>query len=61
MFKRVLLVFVVLAFVMSGILFYLRQGEVGGVLFLLGCVGAGFLLPPTGIDIGGGGGASDSS
>jgi hypothetical protein len=50
-----------LAFVASGVLLFLRHNEAGGILFLLACVGAGFLLPPTGIDTGGGGGASDSS
>jgi len=59
MFRRIVLVLVVAAFVMAGIFFYLGKNTAGATSFLLGCIAAGFILPP-GMDTGVSGGAFDS-
>jgi hypothetical protein len=57
MLRIIMIVLVVAAVVTGGILMFSGKGQIGAVLFFLGCIGAGFLLPPSGHDSTGG--ASD--
>ena len=50
MLKIIMIVLVVVAVITGGILIFWGKSEMGGVLFLAGCIVAGFLLPPTGHD-----------